>query len=523
MSDQVGLPLDAALTRRHFLLVSGSLVALGACRAPEEQVAPGGQLRYGEAGEFTTFNPWTQAANEDSVASQVFSRLVYKTLDGEPVGDVAESWEIADDGLSIELTLKSGVRWHDGKELVADDFVQMYGYLSDPELRSDQGVQKIKELFVPVRAVRALDPGTLRMEFSSPVPYILDLLDYWYTVRFDDPSDSNFVKHLPVGTGPFKMTRFSQGQSASFEAFEDYFVDDQPRVSGYRYDIFAEGANLVNSLQSGGLDGVLIANLADADALEGDSAYYLDRAPGGVWPLEVNVSKPPFDNVAVRQALSYSMNREQFAEVGDFGLEEGITSPFYTDAATGFLPDLVNAQGFDLDKAKSLLDEAGLAELTIVYPVPDSYPNLGVYGEIWQADLAQIGITLEIQKVSTGRWIEIGSGEDPDTDVVPWLVARCLRDGAVFFSANSGYQAGKDHRFGYQNPNVEQLLAQGATETDPDRRTQVYQQLNQIVVDECWNISMVTSSQVWGWSDSVSGPGVDLTGNLNIAEATISS
>ena len=516
-------PTKSALTRRRFLTLSASLLAVSACGAPDAETSSGSVLQYGEGGEFTTFNPWSQTANEDSVASQVFSRLVYKAMDGQTVGDLAESWELSEDGMSIKLTLRPGVTWHDGRKLVADDFVAMYGYLSDPDLQSDAGVQKIKELFAPVAAVKAPDPGTVVMEFSAPVPYALDLLDYWYALRFDDPSDTAFLKHRPVGTGPFKMTEFKAGQSATFQAFDGYFVKDQPGLDGFRYTIFAEGANLVNSLRSGGLDGVLIGNLANADALEGDSAYYLDRAPGGVWPLEVNTSKPPFDQVEVRQALSYSMNREQFAKVADFGLEKPVTSPFYAEPATGYVPDLVNAQSFDLDQAKSLLDGAGVADLTITYPVPDSYPNLRVYGEIWQADLAKIGVNLEIQNVSTARWGEIGSGEDKDTDVVPWLVARCLRDSAVFYAANSGYRPGKDHRFGYQNPTLEALIGKGATETDPDKRTQIYQQLNTMVVDECYNISMVTASQTWGWSSNVSDPKVDLAGNLDLSETTLST
>lgn len=513
--------LQTTLTRRRLLTLSAAVVALSACRSPESGESSGAVLEYGEGGEFTTFNPWGQTANADSVASQVFSRLVYKTIDGEPVGDLAESWELASDGLSVEFSLLPDVQWHDGQELVADDFVTMFGYLSDPDLEADLGVQKIKELFVPVQAVTAPDPRTVRIEFSAPVPYALDLLDYWYALRFDDRKDTDFISHLPIGTGPFKMTAFEQGQSASFEAFDQYYVADQPGLDGFRYTIYSEGANLVNSLRSAALDGVLIGNLANADALEGDSAFYLDKAPGGVWPLQVNTSKPPFDQVEVRQALSYSMNREQFAQVGDFGLEQPVTSPFYTDAATGYVADLVNAQAFDLDVARDLLDRAGVSDLTITYPVPDSYPNLRVYGEIWQADLAKIGVELEIQNVSAARWGEIGSGEDPDTDVVPWLVARCLRDSAVFYAANSGYRPGKDHRFGFRNPNMERLIAQGATETNPARRTQIYQELNAMVVDQCYNISMVTASQTWGWSANVSNPKVDLAGNLDLSEATL--
>ncbi len=521
MSQLNDRPENGTLSRRRFLVFSAGLAALAACSPPQSGTGSAvALLQYGEAGAFSTFNPWAQVLNQLSTANQVFSRLVYKTGDGEPVADLAESWEVAADGRSIQLTLRSGVVWHDGKDLVADDFVQMFDYLSDAALESDPGVQKVKELFTPVNAVTAPDPLTVDMKFSAPVPYILDLLNYWYAVRFDDPKDVSFVRHLPMGTGPLRMTDFVQSQNASFEAFDDYYVDGQPKIEAWRFSIFAEGSNLVPNLTSGQVQGILVNNYADVDSLLNDSAYRVEAVRLGVWPLMVNVSKPPFDDVAVRQALAHSMNRQAFAEAAHFGLEDPVASPFFTDAATGYVAELVDAYPFDLDMARSLLDDAGVDTLTMTYPAPSSFPNLGVYGQIWQQDLAEIGVTLEVQTVSPGRWSELGAGEDSDADVVPWQVGRCLQDGAVFFAANSGYR-GADQRFGYTNATLEDLVARGRTEIDPAVRAGIYQQLNQIVVDECTNISMCTYSSTFAWSSTVTGPEYDLAGNLGLADAEV--
>lgn len=509
------------LTRRRFLALSAALVAVSGCRAPAEDTSSGALLHYGEAGEFTTLNPWTQTAHADTVGAQVFSRLVYKTANGDPVGDLAEAWEVADDGLSIRLDLKSGVRWHDGEDLVADHFVTMFDYLSDPGLRTDQGVQKINEFFGPVRAVTAPDPATVIMEFSAPVPYILDLLNYWYAIRLDDPADTDFLKHLPVGTGPFRMVDFAPGRGVSFEGYGDYHVQERPLVQRFRFDILAEGANVVTTLTSGQVQGVLVGNYAEVESLQDDSAYYLDQSRLGVFPLEVNVSKPPFDQVAVRQALSYSMNRQAFAEAAHFGLEEPVTSPFYEASATGYVSELVQAHPFDLDEARRLLDSAGVGSLTMIYPAPVTFPNLRAMGEIWQQDLADIGVTLDVTTVSEGRWYELGAGEVPTADVVPWQVGRSLLDGAVFFAANGGYLPGPDHRFGYRNATLEALIAQGKTEADPDKRARTYQELNRMVVDECANISMCTFSETYAWATAVTGPAYGIAGNLELTAATV--
>jgi len=235
----------------------------------------------------------------------------------------------------------------------------------------------------------------------------------------------------------------------------------------------------------------------------------------------VNVSKPPFDQVGVRQALSYSMNRQGFADAAYFGLEQPVTSPFYGETSTGYVADLVRAHDFDLDRARQLLDDAGVRDLTMTYPAPTSFPNLRTCGEIWQQDLATIGVTLDVRTVSEARWYELGAGEVPDADVVPWQVGRALLDGAVFFAANGGYLPGKDHRFGYRNARMEALIARGKTEQDPDRRRQIYQEINQLVVDECANISMCTFSETYAWASAVSGPAYGVSGNLMLADVAI--
>lgn len=509
------------LNRRQMLALSGAALGTAAIGLPGGAIAQDGSvLEYGEAGSFTSFNPWAQITNQFSTANQMFSRLVYRDRAGAYTPDLAESWTISDDKLQIELKLRPGVKWHDGTDLVAQDFVTMFGYLSDEALSKDQGVGKIKSVFAPVSAIEAPDASTVVVKFSSAVPYGLDLLHYLYALRLDDPADTVFVQHKPVGTGPFKMTEFVPGQYTTFEANPDYYADGLPKVGTFRFNIYAQGASVVNNLTSGQVRGVLVTNDADLEPLQANPDYRLEMVPNSAFVLMVNVSKAPFDRVEVRQALSYSMNRKAWADVAHFGFEKPICSPLYGDASTGYVPELVDAHPFDLEKAKSLLEAAGVSGLVINFPAPAAFPNMGVYAEIWQADLAQIGVTLNIQKVDDGRWRDLGAGKDPTADVVPWTVGRCLQDSAIFFGANSLYR-GVKQRFGYVNEKFEELLAQGAIEPDAEKRRGIYQELNRIVVNDCANISMMTSSSKFAWSNSVTGTTTDLAGNLAVANAAI--
>ena len=159
--------------------------------------------------------------------------------------------------------------------------------------------------------------------------------------------------NLPVGTGPFKMTEYIGGQGATFEANPDYHLPDRPLLDGFSIAVYGGGDNLAPNLLSGTVDGVLLANQAEAETFKDNPDYYVQvNSTGVVWNLEVNCAKAPFDKKEVRQALSYSMNCQAMVDAAHFGLEQPVSSPFFNPGATGYREDLVWSHQFDLDKAK---------------------------------------------------------------------------------------------------------------------------------------------------------------------------
>ncbi|MGI8697300.1 MAG: ABC transporter substrate-binding protein [Mycobacteriales bacterium] len=528
-----GIARASDLSRRQFFVSAGALATVGAvagaCGGGTDAAkgATGSTtLRYGESGSFTTLNPWEQAYGARSLANQIFSRLVYLDQHGKPVADLAKSWALGKDGKTVTLKLRSGVKWQDGANVMASDFVRMYRYLSDPALKSSIGVQKVKESFGPVTAVRAPDPTTVVMEFSSATPYYLDILDYWYLLRYDNPRDTEFLKAPPIGTGPFKLTNVVPEQGASLKAFSGYYVQHEPQLKAIDIKMFGGGSNVVSNLRSGLVDGVSVSDYAQVGKLDGVPSFYVTKQPIGIWLMQVNVSKKPFDNPSVRQALSYSLDREQIAKVAFEGLEKPVSTPFYAPTSTGYAENLVHAQSFNLAKAKSLIDGAGVKGLQITYPTPTSIPSVQTIGEIWQSDLAKIGITLKIKPVTQALWLELGSATTgaTTTDVVPWNSGRSLQDSAGFWATQLNFRGGARTpltRFGYHNPRLETLVSQGAVEANVNTRKRIYQQLNQILVQDAYEISFATFSRLRGWSSKVAGQGSDLPGNLQLAGAHV--
>src|SRR5690349_3290156 len=218
--------------------------APAASATTQPAAARGGTFNYAEAGDFNNFNPWNFSAVNFEMYDQVFSRLLWKDGAGKANPDLAESWQLAPDNLSLTVKLRQDAKWHDGKAVTAQDFVDMFGYTKDETLIKDPSVKKIQGIMGPVKEVNAPDKATLELKFSAPVPYILDILDYWFLIRIEDKSDPQFLKKLPVGTGPFKMAEWTPQQFARFTKFADYYQKEQPYLDEFNFKRLAQAETL---------------------------------------------------------------------------------------------------------------------------------------------------------------------------------------------------------------------------------------------------------------------------------------
>jgi peptide/nickel transport system substrate-binding protein len=521
-----------SLSRRQFLELSTAAAAGAATvsvatrpvAVSAQEASPaagdvqmGGTLNYAEAGDFADFNPWGFSAVNMGIYNQVFSRLTWKDTEGEIHPDIAESWTQAEDGLSLTLTLRQDVTWHDGAGVTAEDFVTMFGYLQDEALADYEGIGKMQGLFAPITDVRADDEYTLTLESSAPVPYIMDILDYWFAIRIDDPSDPAMVQTLPVGTGPFTLDEWQQAQFARLAKNGKYFDPERPYLDEIMFRRLDRAETLVPNLQSGEISGIQLTAPSEVGPLSEDDNYsvHIIEAAGSIFNIIVNVNKPPFDQVEVRQALSYSLNREGMAETAFFGVSSPITSPFFSTSSLAYREDMVMAHPFDLDMASSLLEGAGVSGLEMTINVTPVWPQMELFCLIWQADLQQIGVNLTVNEVEAAQFYDIGGAPDLlGFDVHPWLVGRTTRDPAIFLSTQTIYRGSDVNRFGYVNQELEDLVAQGAVEVDEEARRGIYQQINELIVNSCHMIQVATDPRIWVFEAGVQGAHWDLNGNL---------
>jgi len=482
----------------------------------------GGTLNYAEAADFTHFSPWSVTPPNQGIYNQVFNRLIWKDGTGKEHADIAESWEMAKDSLSFRVKMKQGVQWHDGKEHVAEDYVTMFGYTKDENLLKDPAVKKHQGLVGPVKEVKAVDKYTVDFIFGTPVPFITELLDYWYAVRIDDLSDPAMTKKPPVGTGPFKLSEWQPNQFARLPRNPNYFVKDQPAIDEMVFKRLEKAETLIPNLQSGGVDGIQVTSAADVAALKDNPNVTLEinENTGSIFDMLVNVGKPPLDKKEVRQALAYSLNRVEMAKTAFFGVSKPISSPFYNPNSMAYREDLVNYYAFDPDKAGKMLEAAGAKGLELSGVVTPRWPQMKLFMLIWQSDLAKIGVKLNVQEVEIAKYYEYGA--DPKMlgiDVIPWLNARTTRDPAILFNTQANFRGNERNIFGYRSADLEKLIADGAVEPDPAKRKQIYQKANEVMVTDANLIYVATDPRIWAFTKPVKNIYYDLSGNMNLSGA----
>jgi peptide/nickel transport system substrate-binding protein len=494
--------------------------------APAAQAAGaptrGGTFNYAEAGDFNDFNPWTYTAVNNELYNQVFSRLMWKDGTGKSNPDLAESWQMAPDNLSLKLKIRDNIKWHDGKELTAEDFVTMWGYLKDEALAKHVGITKIKGITAPIKDMQAPDRSTLELKFDAPVPFVYDILDWFYAIRIDDKADPSMLKTLPVGTGPFKMTEWVASQYGRFAKNPDYYNRDLPYLDEVMFKRLTQAETLLPNLKSGSVEGMLMTSLADVGPLQADQNYQVDpnENAGSIFNIQVNVLKPPLDKKEVRQALSYSLNRVELAKSAFFGVSQPIASPFYSPTSLAFRQDLLMAHQFDLDRAKKLLEDAGVRSLDLNIIVTPAWPQMKLFSLVWQADLAKIGVRLKVDEVENAKFYEINTGKDlQGNDMQAWLNARTTRDPAIFWSTQRNYRAGPTGTHGYVNEEMEKLIMEAASDPDTEKRKATYQRLNEMLLDASHVIHVATNPRVFAYTKAVRDMRVDLNGNLVMDQA----
>ena len=330
----------------------------------------GGTLRIALPADVTSLDLHKTSRGDDAlVVGQWFNAtLVTQNADGEYIPYLAESWEFSDDGLMWTFHLRDDVMFHNGDPVTAHDFVWTYERALDPDLASPGAGRRLTGM-----TFEAPDDYTLVFNFPAPAISLLQFMNWGYMA----PMSQRAVEELgaeyelnPVGTGPYKVVEVRPGEGVAMERWDDYnwgpeFFDGA-NTGPYNFDriefsILPEEATRIAALESGDIDYVNgISNPLDVAILEA-AGVTVQQAPfGQVRMIYIQNHVPPFDEVLVRQALNYAVNREEITQIVTDGADQISRGPI-SPGMLGYDPAIEEQCGyhFDLDRAKELMQEAG--------------------------------------------------------------------------------------------------------------------------------------------------------------------
>ncbi|MDM8529056.1 ABC transporter substrate-binding protein [Anaerolineales bacterium HSG24] len=368
------------------------------------------------------------------------------------------------------------------------EYVPISGAADEPAAASDAGGDDAScEYGGLIKSIEAVDDLTVKFNLCSPdVAFPSKMAFTAFSIHpseyLEETSGTGDLLEKPIGTGPYQMTDWSRGESIQLERYDDYWgVPAKTDTVIFRWS--SEAAQRLLELQSGTVDGIDNPSPDDFAVIEGDDTLALYPREGlNIFYLGMNRAIPPFDNELVRQAMTYGIDKSRI--VDNFYPAGSITSEYFTPCA---IPGACTGEAFpayDPEKAKELLAEAGYADgfsTKISYrDVVRSYlPEPGVVAQDIQAQLADLGVNIEIEVMESGAFLDAADdGALEGFHMLGW--GADYPDPTNFLDYHFG--GGASPQFGEGFSDIHEALALGASLTDQGERDEAYAEANTLLM-----------------------------------------
>ncbi len=411
--------------------VAAAALALGLSAASAQEVdpnaKPGGDIVITYKDDVATLDP---AIGYDwqnwSMIKSLFDGLMdYKPGTTELVPDLAESYEISPDGQTFTFKLRPGVKFHNGREMTAEDVKYSIDRVVNPVTQSPgqgffasiKGYEEAAEGKADgLSGITVVDPSTIRFELTRPDATFLHVMaiNFSHVVPKEEVEKygADFGKH-PVGTGAFKLGEWTLGQRVVFEKDPDYWQKGLSYLDKITFEIGQEPIVALLRLQKGEIDvpgdGIPPAKFQEVMNDPAQKARVVEGGQLHTGYVTMNVNVPPFDNVKVRQAVNMAINKERIVQlINNRAVPANQPLP---PSMPGYAKDY-KGYPYDPAKAKELLAEAGQADgFTTDLYVMNTDPNPRIAQGI-QQDLAAIGIKANIQALAQANVIAAGGEKE---------------------------------------------------------------------------------------------------------------
>jgi len=455
-----------------------------------------GVLNLWDTGPLTLDPAISADMSSHAYVMQIFSGLVRLDQELNIVPDIAESWEESLDGKTYTFHLRQGVKFHNGRDVKAADFKYSWERACHPATGSGTAATYLGDIVGAkdmlagktgeISGVEVIDDYTLQVTIDAPRAYFLDKLAYptaFVVDMVNVESGQNWWRE-PDGTGPFKLREWTPSQRLILERSQIYY--GEPAKLEQIIFHFLAGAPMA-LYETGQIDVTLV------------STSYIDQASDETNPLHqglavtpelslyyigFNTAQPPFDDIHVRRAFSQVVDKERIAEVilrDMVGVADGILPPGipgYNEALEGL--------DYDVEKAKELIAASRYEDFSSLPPITLTVSGYGNYiprylGAIIQEWQQNLGVEISVRQLEPEIFIYNLNQEKDDMFILGWIAD--YPDPHTFLDILF-YTGSENNFFEYSNLGLDALLDQAAIEQDEASRLAMYQQAEQLVVDE---------------------------------------
>ena len=514
--------LGATRTVKAILLAS-IFAAFMSAQAQQE----GGSLVVATQADATTMDPH----NTGDVPSGILQMHIYETLldwteEGTIGPGLASDWTWSDDGLTLTMTLREDVEFHDGTRLTPDVVKYNFDRILDPnnnlrarpQYASIESVDADNDSNQVIFHLSAPD-GALMAGLAAPIASIIS------QQALEELGED--ISLQAVGTGPYRFVRWDTNERVVVEAFEDYH-GGRPYLDEITFRPVPDQQARVAMLESGDAQVAVPVPLQDLARLEANPDFEVQSVAGmDNLHMPLNLLKEPLEDVRVRQALNYAIDKEALVRSVYLGYAKPLNDSPLAPATFGYSP-VGEYYTYDVERARELLAEAGYADgFDMTVWIPDGrYIQDRRVGEAVAGFLAEIGINVELQTFEWATYVNMilsGSAEDPpDYGAVMISFAVGTRDAdrglGSIFRCDQWVPSGFGLSF-YCNERVDELLTQARRATEQEERLAYYAEASELIMEDAPAIFLVAYEFVGAHASNVNGVVLDPWGGALLTDA----
>ena len=430
-----------------------------------------------------------------AIAGKLFNSLLKYDKNLDLTGELAQSWDISEDKKTVTFHLKPNLKWADNAPLTSEDVLFTWQKVTDDHTRTPYGSD-----YKLVIKAEAIDASTFRVTYA--VPYA-PALETWAGLHIlpkhllkDQDINTTAFKRNPVGSHYYKLESWKNGQHLKLTRNTNA-TQGQAKIAHLISRIIPDKAAQFLELSADNIDMMALNPIQYARVLPArltlnkNVALYKELGNSYVY-LGFNLKRKPFDDVRVRQAINYAINKKEIIDGVLLGLGEPVASPYklgtrWSNLALAPYPynptkakALLNAAGFSDANHDGILDKDGKP---FSFEILTTNKEREMSAVLIQHRLKEVGIEVHIRMLEwasfLGRFIE---PREFDAIVLGWGLGL---DPDQYNIWHSSQQGPKQFNFiGYNNPQVDKLLEAGRLELDPDKRMKIYHEFSKILLED---------------------------------------